>query len=392
MKKTRILLLILFVLSAGCVQRPPEIPPDATLTPSAPTPSPESTGITILADGLIQAVQPELPLAFDISGKLLSIDVQVGDQVRKGDVLARLEEAEGIDSYQAAVASAELGVLRARQALTNLHANAEIARTTALSEITTYAKAVRDAQYQLENNNLPAYLQGIDIIEAFNQMKARLEAARAAFEPYRYYPADNPIRRSLLQALFEAQSQYDAAVKRLGYEYDVQIAQARLDKALADYARYTAGPAPEDLALAQAELANAEAQLVSAQDNLEKTTAGILLVAPSAGTVLKIAAAPGARIAGGSPVLILLDTTQLQFHTTNLSERDLALIFPGQTALVTLKAYPDQPLQATVLSIGWQAGAPIGDAATFPILLALAPTSLDIRPGMTGRVEIRSDE
>ena len=392
MIKPRILLLILFVLIAGCVQRSPEIQPDATLTPSAPTPSPEHTGVTILADGLIQAIQPELPLAFDISGKLLSIDVQVGDQVRKGDVLARLEEAEGIDSYQAAVASAELAVLRAQQALTNLHANAEIARTTALSEITTYAKAVRDAQYQLENYNLPTYLQGIDIIEALNQMKAKLDAARAAFEPYRYYPADNPIRRDLLQALNEAQSQYDAAVKRLNYEYDVQIAQARLDKALADYAKYTAGPSPDDLALAQAELANAQAQLVSAQDNLEKTTAGILLIAPTAGTVLKIAVAPGARITGGSPVLILLDTTQLQFHTTNLSERDLALIFPGQTALVTLKAYPDQPLQATVLRIGWQAGVPIGDAATFPIVLALAPTSLDIRPGMTGRAEIRSDE
>ncbi|MEW5872447.1 MAG: HlyD family efflux transporter periplasmic adaptor subunit [Chloroflexota bacterium] len=395
MRKPRLLPLLVLIFIAACSPRPPEIQPGVTLTPAAaaaPTPTPEQAGLTILADGLIQAAQPELPLAFQVGGHLLSIDVQAGDQVRKGDILARLEEAEGLDSYQSAVASAELAVLRAQQALANLDANAGAARATALSEIASYAKALRDAQYQLENYNMPLYLQGLDATEAFKQMKAGLDAALAAFDPYRYYPADNPTRRSLLQALNDAQAQYDAAVRRLNLEYDVQVAQARLDKALADYARYAAGPAPDELALAQAELANAQAQLASAQNDLEKATAGIHLIAPSDGTVLRIAVAPGARVAAGSPILVLLDAAQLQFHTTNLSERDLAVITPGQTALVTLKAYPDQPLPATVLRIGWEAGASIGDAATFPILLLLAPTPLDLRPGMTGRVEIRSEE
>ena len=88
----------------------------------------------------------------------------------------------------------------------------------------------------------------------------------------------------------------------------------------------------------------------------------------------------------------MLDTTQLEFHTTNLSERDLAKIFPGHTAIVTLKAYPDDPIEAVVKRVGWQVGEFVGDAVTFPVILRLSETDLDIRPGMTGRVEIRTDD
>ena len=82
----------------------------------------------------------------------------------------------------------------------------------------------------------------------------------------------------------------------------------------------------------------------------------------------------------------------MEFHTTNLSERDLALIQSGQKAIVTLKAYPDDPIEAEVKGIGWQAGEFVGDAATFPVMLSLSQTDLDIRPGMTGRVEILFEE
>ncbi|MCJ7658021.1 MAG: HlyD family efflux transporter periplasmic adaptor subunit [Anaerolineales bacterium] len=114
--------------------------------------------------------------------------------------------------------------------------------------------------------------------------------------------------------------------------------------------------------------------------------------APWTGTVLSIDAAPGALVGSSSPVITLLDTAQLEFHTTNLSERDLAQIYPGQTAEVTLKTYPDDPIEAAVVRIGWQAGEIVCDAVTFPVLLSLSETNLDIRPGMTGRAEIRSEE
>jgi hypothetical protein len=50
-------------------------------------------------------------------------------------------------------------------------------------------------------------------------------------------------------------------VKHLNYAYDLQAVQANLDKALKDYGRIRAGPAPDELAMTQAELGNAQAQL-----------------------------------------------------------------------------------------------------------------------------------
>jgi HlyD family secretion protein len=393
-----ILLAVMLVLITGCGRAPEmderrETPaPDET---SAPTPTAAREGVTILADGVVQTGQPALPLAFEIGGKLLRVQVRAGDQVQAGDVIAQLEEAEPVDSYQAAVASAELSVLKAQQALDDLYTNAEIARTNALNDIATYAQAVRDAQYQLENYILPTHLQGLDIIEALDLMKTQLDAASQAFEPYRYLSPDNTTRHERLVTLNEAQSQYDAAVKRLRYEYELQVAQANLDKARREYDEYTAGPSSDDLALAEAERANAQADLALAKKDLEKAIEAqddVFLVAPWTGTVLSVEAAPGALVSSGSPIVTLLDTTQMEFHTTNLSERDLALIQPGQKAIVTLKAYPDDPLEAAVMRIGWQVGESVGDAATFPVMLSLSQTKLDIRPGMTGRVEILFEE
>lgn len=396
--KRWILLSMMLVLVVGCSQEPVQVEPSATPLPDGsitPSPTTVHTGVTILADGVVQAVQPTLPLAFETGGKLLAVYVRAGDQVHGGDVLAQLEEAEPLGSYQAAVTSAELSVLRALQSLDDLYANAEIARTNALNDIAIYAQAVRDAQYQLENYNLPTYLQGLDIIEALDRMKSQLDAASESFEPYRYYDADNETRHERLVALNEAQSQYDAAVKRLKFDYELQVAQANLAKARKDYDEYTAGPSPDDLTLAEAELANAQAQFALAQNDLEKAIEAqddVFLVAPWPGTVLSVEAAPGALVSSGSPIISLLDTTQLEFHTTNLSERDLAQIYPGQTAVVTLKAYPNDPIEAEVVRIGWGAGEAVGDAATFPVMLVLSETDLVIRPGMTGRVEILSGE
>jgi multidrug resistance efflux pump len=171
-------------------------------------------------------------------------------------------------------------------------------------------------------------------------------------------------------------------------EAGVLQAEAGVAQAEANLASLRAGAPAKDLATAEINVAQARLALESAQRGLEN----VELIAPASGTVTAVQAAPGALVGSGSPIVILLDMTQLEFHTTNLSERDLAQIFPGQTAVVTLKAYPDEPLEAAVVRIGLQAGAAVGDASTFPVMLVLSETDLEIRPGMTGRAEIRCEE
>jgi multidrug resistance efflux pump len=116
------------------------------------------------------------------------------------------------------------------------------------------------------------------------------------------------------------------------------------------------------------------------------------LVAPAGGTVLSVDSAPGSLVGSGTPVVTLLDTGRLQFETNNLSERDLAQITPGQEALITLKAYPNDTVDGRVLRIAPVAEGTVGDAATFSVIIDLDGTDLDLLPGMTGRVEIVSNE
>jgi multidrug resistance efflux pump len=144
------------------------------------------------------------------------------------------------------------------------------------------------------------------------------------------------------------------------------------------------------LRVQQAEL-SLEQSLLN-QRQAENALARAQLVAPGSGTVLSADVAVGAMIGAGTPIVTLLDTASLEFQTINLSERDLAQIVRGQSAVVTLKAYPDHPIDAVVARIGLQAAGPVGDAATFPVMLVPSETDLTIRPGMTGRVEIRSGQ
>jgi multidrug resistance efflux pump len=464
MKITRwIVLTLMFLLLVACGGTTVEAPVDLAPTPteeSTPTPIADRPSLTILAEGLVQSAKPVLPLGFDISGKLLTVHVQPGDPVQAGDILAELEEAEPLASYQSALASAELSVLVAQQSLDDLYTNATlhqaealqaiadaqqaldaltvdipIQQSQALQAIADAEEAVRSAEYQLNSLSEPASEAAITAAQADVTLAAeRLERAEKAYEPYRNKPDGNLNKAYFGSAWADAKSVYDAAVRRLNAltgsasdltvaqkEAELAVAQAQLAQAQATYAALADGIPPADLAVAEArlstaqaaydaleeginpnelaraeaELANAQIQLTIAQNNLEKAIEAqedINLVAPWSGTVLTVEAAPGALVGSGTPIITLLASTEFEFHTINLSERDLAKISPGQQAVVTLKAYPDQAIEATVVRVGWQAGEPVGDAATFPVVLSLGEANLDIRPGMTGRVEIHSEE
>ncbi|MFQ5341340.1 MAG: HlyD family secretion protein [Anaerolineae bacterium] len=393
--KHRIVFIITLVLLAGCAQSPisnlqspnaPTVAPSATPAPvgtAAPSPTPLPTGITILADGVVQAAQPAVPLAFEAGGRLLAVHVRVGDQVQAGDLIAELDDTEAraqVEQARLDLRLAELAVEDLKQQPRRASVAAAQARLAAarasLQDLLALPdpEAVRVAQAQLAN------------------AEAALQQAQAAYDQVKWRPEVGmlPQSQQLQQATnnYEmAKAQYEQAQKNASPE-QVASAQAQVEQAQAELDALLAGPSAKDQATAEINVTRARLALESAQRRLDRTK----LRAPVSGTVVSIEAAPGALVGSGAPVVLLLDTSRLEFHTTNLSERDLAQISPGQTALVTLKAYPDDPIAATVKRIGVQAGPPLGDAATFPVVLDLGETDLDIRPGMTGRAEIRHTE
>jgi len=130
-----------------------------------------------------------------------------------------------------------------------------------MENIVTYEQAVKDAQYQLDNFTIPTSQDDLDAVEAIKVTKERLDQARSAFEPVKYKASGDTQRTELLEALDLAQSDYNTAVKRLGYEYDLEVAQANLEQAQADYEKWKNGSDPAEVEAMKAKVAAAEATL-----------------------------------------------------------------------------------------------------------------------------------
>jgi multidrug resistance efflux pump len=174
----------------------------------------------------------------------------------------------------------------------------------------------------------------------------------------------------------------------LNAEASVAGAQQALDQA-------QTGPTESDIGAAGLQVSQAELTLEQAGFNLELAQQDLdkaLLYAPWRGEILTVDSALGAIVGAGMPIVTLMDTAELQFHTSNLSERDLAYIGPGQAAEVVLKSYPSEAIGGVVAYVVPQASGGIGDAATFTVVIDLDQTQLALKPGMTGRVDIERGE
>ncbi|MCJ7658478.1 MAG: efflux RND transporter periplasmic adaptor subunit [Anaerolineales bacterium] len=343
-----ILFVIIIVAGGGYYYSTQIMPTEAAEVeePAMQTAVARQGELTIFASGAGQLIPAsEIDLGFDESGTLIELNAAVGDKVEAGDVLAQLQTKDSVESIEASIADAELAVLKAQNAIDDLYANAEIARTQALSDIAEYAQQVRDARYQMENYNMPVTLQGMDAIEALDLMKAELDAASAAFEPYRYYPSSDDKRADLLEDLNNAQYNYDSAVKRLDYEYVLEVAEANLDKVRQEYDEYTEGPSPSEVKLAEAELANTEAKLALAQE----AQAVIDLVSPTDGTVMVVSATEGELI--GTTAIITLANLEQPLLEVYLDETDLDKVANGYTADIVFDALPDNTFTGQVIAV-----------------------------------------
>ena len=76
----------------------------------------------------------------------------------------------------------------------------------------------------------------------------------------------------------------------------------------------------------------------------------------------------------------------------NLSEQHVADIYPGQRAVVTLRTFPETPVDGTVEAIVPQVDGATETDARFAIHIRLASTDLRLLPGLTGRVEIFAED
>lgn len=386
------LVLMALLLLSACEQQTmttvvSDMPVSEGLDTTETTPAaPVAEGRTVVADGRLASPYPNLALGFGggVSGQVITLTVKAGDKVAAGDVIARLDTAD----LQRAVENAELALARAQNDRERAQVQWERDVQEAEQAIITAQRAITSTILQGSNTNIE---------EARTVLERARKTEDDAWKTYQtplfgeWTPDD--VKQNNYNAWQAAVRERELAQMRLNDAVDAQRVRG-LDQ---DSRESDLAQAERKLAALQDGLAptyaraieDAERELQKAQDALPHAT----LVAPWPALVLSLNVAPKAQVAAGSPVVTLLSLEDgLRFVTQNLSEQHVATIRPGQPASVTLRTFPETPLAGTVEAIVPQTETQNATDARFAVHIRLAPTDLNLLPGLTGRVEILTED
>jgi len=354
----------------------------------------EATAIpTVKADNLIVAegrIEPihYVEVAFNANGTVAEVLVSEGEQVTEGQVIARLENSE---ARQAEVANAEEAFLQAELAFSSAEAEA-------LKKLADAHEAVRVAQRDMDDFNIPSNLRDMTTNEAMVYTAANLEEARIAFEPYKYQkeriewemkrddPSDPPVYRDAAKIykrrLDDAWAEYNKAIKWTTLESDLEKAQSELEKAQKEYDLLSSGSDAGEKTLAEAQYDAARANLEAARAAL----ADVELTAPVSGTVASVKVKSGETVSPGQVAVSVADFSGWVVKTTDLTELDVVEIAEGQAVAITLDAIPDQTIQGVVQFIGQDYTERQGDVV-YEVTVELTEALPNMRWGMTAVVK-----
>jgi len=137
---------------------------------------------------------------------------------------------------------------------------------------------------------------------------------------------------------------------------------------------------------------NAETAFEYAQNNLEIANFNLShskITAPDNGIILKKLAEENEMVASGYPVILFGCHQKNWFVNTNVTDRQIVQLNPGDQAQVYTDAYPDTFLNAWVVEISQFADPYTG---VFDVKLQLEPTSLKMVSGLITKNEIITNQ
>lgn len=170
-------------------------------------------------------------------------------------------------------------------------------------------------------------------------------------------------------------------------ETDIERTIGQSEQAQAQLDLLKAGARQEDIAIAEAAVAEAEAQLAAAQNALSDA----VLRAPFEGFVGALMMDRGELVHPQMPVVRLGNATRLQIETEDLSEVDINQIQIGQKATISVDALDGKKLDGTVAQIAPIASDRRGDTVYTVLIDLAADADTGLRWGMSAFVEIDVD-
>ena len=397
MKKNLFVLVMLVVGLAACSSTPQSTPTPAASTASVPA--------------MVSASGKVLPsrwanMSFQVGGQLLDLNVEAGDALKAGDIIARLDDADaklavaqadaalaiaqaqlaqikaGARAEEIAVAeqsvkAAEANVASATAQLAQLQAGARSAELAAAEAAVAQAAAELEFAQQAYDGVVAGRaaakeygISGGGLGQAEEKMRAQLNASRAAYE----------VAQKRLAQVKAGATKHELAAARAS----IDAAQAQQVSAQAQLTLLKAGATPEQIAVAAAQVKQAQAALDAAEAQLSK----LQLIAPFDGTIGTVATRAGEMIAPAQPIVILGDMAALRVETTDLSEADVARIRVGAAANVTFDALPGKTLTGQVTRIA-PMSASGQSGVNYTVIVELNQIDPTLRWGMTAFVDIQ---
>jgi HlyD family secretion protein len=260
--------------------------------------------LLIAGPGRVEPSSEDIKIGSELSGRLKLVNVEEGDAIHRGQVLAELENAD----YRAQVESARANV---------------VAKEAVLRKVVNGARhQERDAAWS-----------------SVNEAKAVLENSKLELNR----------RQELFSAGVVSREELDR------YAREADVAQAKYDNSVQQHALVDDHAREEDRSLAEADLKLAQGQLEEAQARYEKT----FIRSPIDGSVLRKHHRSGESVSNSStvpdPILTIGDRKTLRVRV-DVDETDVSKVNVGQKAYVTADAFRGQKFWGHVVRVGQQLG------------------------------------
>lgn len=318
-----------------------------------PTPTPIPTAIvpvnpvyTVQRGEVIKEMQftgrvsptEEKELFFRTNGRIRRILVKTEQMVKKGDLLADLEN----DNLERDLAAAKLNLQRAESRLNESKQALEAQRARARLNLEI-------AQINLEqarNQDLTPRrtLAAIDLEKA----KLALDRAQAAYDAiaWRADKAASAEAANLYQATLnynQAKANYDLAIQTIeNQKYQIAILERQVKQAqlALDELNKEADPLlANDVEVARLNVKKLEAALADAQ-----------IVAPFDGRIMSVSGTEGRAATAFQPIMVLGDVSKLEIKA-NLSSSEVSNLAVGMPARLSLASRPGEEMAGSIVRL-----------------------------------------
>lgn len=322
-------------------------------------------------------------LFWETTGVVEGVSVSLGDNVSEGQVLAELREG----SLSQAYFLSQQDLINATRALEDLYENAADTAAKAQSAVALARDQLDTAEYQhILNQPGNRYSP-----EELKSAKARLVITKKQLDSKqnRYDNAGGAVDKAQAQILLtNAINQYQQAkwyvnwlqqgadeIEMAILDANVAVALANLGSAERQYDKVKDGPDPDEIKMAEARIAGAQASLDA-----------VFITAPFDGVITAVEVLPGDLVAPNS-LAFRIDNLNNLLVDVAVSEVDINQISVGQPVTLAFDAILGKEYQGEVVSV-----SPVGilqqGLVSFEVTIKVLDADEEVRPGLTAAVQI----